>query len=58
MVCGLVNDGELVASDDAVMNGEIVGSPTNVDVPMVSTVRVGSLECLQDRFSASSSSLS
>ncbi len=58
MVCGSVNDGELVASDDAVMNGEIVGSSTNVDVPTVSTVRVGSLGCLRDRSSASSSSLS
>ncbi len=58
MACSLVNDGELVACGDAVINGEIVGSPTNVDVPAVSTVRVGSLECLWDRSSAFSSSLS
>ena len=58
MACSLVNNGKLVACDDAVINGEIVGSPANVDVPAVSTVRVGSLGCLWDRSLASSSSLS
>ncbi len=58
MACGLVNDGELVTCGDSAINGKIVGSPTNVDVPTVSTVRVGSLGYLRDRSSASSSSLS
>ena len=47
-----------MADDDAMMNGEIVGSPANVDVPAVLTVRVGSLGCLWDHSLASSSSLS
>ena len=58
MACGSVNNGELVACGDAAINGEIVGSPTNDNVPAVSIVRVGSLKCLWDRSSASSFNLS
>ena len=46
-----------MACGDAAINGEIVGSPTNDNVPVVSTVRVGSLGCLRNRSLASSSSL-
>ena len=46
MACGLVNDGELVACNCAVINGEMAESPTSDDVPAVFTVRVDNLGSL------------
>ena|SRR6266567_262526 len=43
---GSVNDGEEVACNCAVINGEMAGSPASDDVPAVSTVRVNSLGSL------------
>ena len=54
MACGSVNDGERVVCDCAVINGEMAGSPTSVDVPVVSTVRVDNLGSLWCRSSVAS----
>ena len=51
MICGSVNDGEGVACDCAVINGEIAESSTNDDVLVVSTVSVDNLESLWYRSS-------
>ena len=46
-----MNNGEQVACDCAMMNGEMAGSPTSDDVPAVSTVRGDNLGSLWDHSS-------
>ena len=52
MICGSVNDGDWVTYDCTVINGEMAGSPTSDDVPVVSTVSVDNLGSLWYRSSA------
>jgi len=51
VIHGSVNNGDGVACDCAVINGEMAESPTSDDVPVVSTVSVDNLGSLRYRSS-------